>query len=224
MFLQGKALQSSLILLLCCPVAVESTVCSLLLGCQIEYPPTHCRGDYKERKEIREGISRVVILIMVLFYNGVFLGIHLQSTVCKLLQHFHVLPSCWRSQQGPPPWDTILIFFNFLFFCGCFKTSRDLPLFSARTLEAGLDLFVGLNFLLFTIIDYCVVICAREVRKNELWKQRSIYFYFLILFCALGITGCLWYFLGEYSNVHSLFTGWYWAYGNSYHVFNVIID
>lgn len=64
MFLLGKA--SSLIPLLCCPVAVETTVYSLLLGCQIDFvkgDPLHtAEGDYIERKEVREGISRVVIL------------------------------------------------------------------------------------------------------------------------------------------------------------------
>lgn len=141
------------------------------------------------------------------------------------------MPSCWRSKWGTPPWDTetlfqyfTFFFTPFFFFGGFFRASGDLPFFSALSLETGLGLFMGLNFLLFAIINHCVAICAREVRKNELWKQRSIYFYFLILFCALGITGCLWYFLGECVSIHCLFTGWYWSYGNSYHVFSVVID
>lgn len=130
--------------------------------------------------------------------------------------------------NGVPHPETLFQYFTFCFtlFIFLLLVSELLGTFqfSALTLETGLGLFMGLNFLLLKIINHCVVICAREVRKNELWKQRSIYFYFLTLFCALGITGCLWYFLGECVSVHSFFTGWYWSYGNSYHVFNVMMD
>lgn len=51
-----------------------------------------------------------------------------------------------------------------------------LPLFSALTLEAGLGLFMESNFLLFTIIDYCVVICAREVRKMNCENKEAFLF------------------------------------------------